>query len=985
MRRFIRSLALLVPCLVVPCLHADDKTGKFEVINVPEVGVDFAIHAENGTLAVLSTDKPELILCPDFVTKRETGNRKTVKVGRKSTEVAFKTTGGKNYFVVLSAEESALYVVDADKGELLDKIAIQMSFLRSLAVSNNPNDPYAYYCGGAGNDCRIGRVNLKKLTNEGVLREANAALRVMISGDGSILIANGVWTGGIFEAFAIDPETAEKTTPTVRKLHNDQNPTGNYVADPFGQYVISESRVMSPDFKRQHRKLSVLAHFASTARPLIVSLQEYRALFLSANTFEEVGSTQLPKEFQQVKKEDRFAPRIGPAPPQAKVLEHPPSQSLLLCRGKNVALLSMKNADLPNEPFMSVRPVGPTQLTVGVQHEVDLRVSDPALKMEVKNGPKGLRLEGRKLVWTPSGSDVGTHPVSVQLSAGKLEVARELTLTVRQSAVELPFAPTHLAVASDGSAALALGADQSRPNPAVGFNPDVELNRLALVDLKKPAVTVEHKLLVPVRTVALDRHYVYASASGSDVIYALDRKDLSDVKKLFTNGRVRMLVPVGDRLLFVTTDSNQTLVLKVPELTPAESADVGVGIHLAGRGDAQSKSPPIPLGKAWWFDGCLYDTDFSKPLAVAQPSGFWTNSVLRSDISQYQPMASLTYPSWTSPWSVVPAGNGFQHGKRSVQIGTTTPGVSIPTATILLAEKPAAAAAKLLPPSGLTTGRHKLVLQFLDLDSGTLNLEVPLRDEHFVRSTSPYDRIGIVPRLIEQAGILVVVSEGQLYAMPVPALETGKFPTPLHFVRAQPVNVLDSKVDRLPLPKLIGGKAPFEIAFRQDVPGLEVDGKSHELRIDREAIVQQAMKVAVSAMSQSRGTGGKVVTAEEVLTEYVRNASARFSRLAGRKATGVPIWLSVGLLARDENLQTATIDIGFFVELPLSALEEKAKALRSEVMAGPGIGLDPRRPLTSDELIRALQQMDAKVNRLERQLSDLHETINRLNRLLEKK
>jgi hypothetical protein len=109
--------------------------------------------------------------------------------------------------VVLAAEETAIYVIDADEGEVLRKIPLQLDHLRNLLVSKNPNDPYAYYCGGQGHGCRIGRVNLEKFIDEGVVQGTDSVMKAEISGDGSILYPHGPWSPSGFRAVAIDRTT----------------------------------------------------------------------------------------------------------------------------------------------------------------------------------------------------------------------------------------------------------------------------------------------------------------------------------------------------------------------------------------------------------------------------------------------------------------------------------------------------------------------------------------------------------------------------------------------------------------------------------------------------------------------------------------------------------------------------------------------------------------------------------------------------------
>jgi hypothetical protein len=90
-------------------------------------------------------------------------------------------------------------------------------------------------------------------------------------------------------------------------------------------------------------------------------------------------------------------------------------------------------------------------------------------------------------------------------------------------------------------------------------------------------------------------------------------------------------------------------------------------------------------------------------------------------------------------------------------------------------------------------------------------------------------------------------------------------------------------------------------------------------------------------------------------------------------------------IARDADLQIAETERGLFVEVPLAELKKKAETIRAEAPAVPEITFDPRMPPTIEDLLRAQIQLQTKMNRMERQLAELQRSIDRLNRLLEKK
>ena len=55
-------------------------------------------------------------------------------------------------------------------------------------------------------------------------------------------------------------------------------------------------------------------------------------------------------------------------------------------------------------------------------------------------------------------------------------------------------------------------------------------------------------------------------------------------------------------------------------------------------------------------------------------------------------------------------------------------------------------------------------------------------------------------------------------------------------------------------------------------------------------------------------------------------AGPTFERITGRKAKGEPVWLSVGLVARDRNGQTLELEYGLFVDVPFEIMRKGIRA-----------------------------------------------------------
>ena len=59
------------------------------------------------------------------------------------------------------------------------------------------------------------------------------------------------------------------------------------------------------------------------------------------------------------------------------------------------------------------------------------------------------------------------------------------------------------------------------------------------------------------------------------------------------------------------------------------------------------------------------------------------------------------------------------------------------------------------------------------------------------------------------------------------------------------------------------------------------------------------------------------------LNDYLTETAPRFEHFAGRKATGIPVWVPVSLVAWDKLLARAVVETGFFVEVPAEGVRAK--------------------------------------------------------------
>jgi hypothetical protein len=115
---------------------------------------------------------------------------------------------------------------------------------------------------------------------------------------------------------------------------------------------------------------------------------------------------------------------------------------------------------------------------------------------------------------------------------------------------------------------------------------------------------------------------------------------------------------------------------------------------------------------------------------------------------------------------------------------------------------------------------------------------------------------------------------------------------------------------------------------------------------------------------------------------YSAAVAERYERIVGRKAKNVPIWITLGISARDKDNLRLDADPGMFVEVPVEKLIARpphAKPQEKPVRLIPQVAeaTRPSPPASIavlhrrlDDLDRKIEQLSAKIDALTHQFRD---------------
>jgi hypothetical protein len=1008
----ICSLALTLAVVAFARPAVADEGFQF---TLSKPAFDFALNPDTGGLAVVLPKTNEVVLYPRFVATSGKGEPVVARVGKAPVAIAYKKFADKAYFAVVSHDDRELTLLDAVTLKSAKTFALDVPWPSRVLVSANSADPAVYYSGFSKEKFAIlGRIDLAGMKDEGKLVIGGDLAAPSLSADGSLFYSQRHTSGGsgmLLEAqefirprpVATDPGNPPRD---ARVLHRttSASATAPLRIDPFGGFVVNVQRVLTPGLDSDLAKLPFPAELVSSSLPVIYGFQNDKLAIASTNSYKLVATVKLPllaRELEPGANLDVVGPgqlARGGLRYRPRLLEDAANKTLLVCTTSAVVAIPFVELQLPDEPFLVAKLDGALDYTVGQLHEV--RVTPGAgAKIELTDAPEGMTLAEGKLTWKPGEVAVGRHAMKFKLSAKGVEKTVQFTARVTRPEIGLSFSmmagqDSRPTISTDGAVAVVAAPDLKRAEGAPRRPPSV----VSVIDLNRGTITAQKALLITVSTLAADAGYVYAASADSDTVYVLNRKDLSEVKRIVTPARATGLVPVNDRFLIITTNSGGGLVLKVPEWEPAELGSVKNGSLSSGQ--RPGLGTPLRVAEGWWMHGVLYDVKFEKPRAAVAPAGYWryfpnnlhsvwTPLYLTSVPPDAQKYESTELPFWFANWGLAVSGQRkLTNGIKDLALVPDTDAAGVaPHTTVFLTGTPVVASlsAKVLPAA-----RTRVEVVFQNLSEGKVVRRLPLYDEPRGRDDPPQLQNLSFALVARPDDGLVAIVGNRLFVLPPQKFDSAACPKPIRFSPEYPVVVVGDKPATVALPTLLDATGQIEATLRKERKGITLDVKAWTLKVDPESMLSELTN-GIAAVAASGSTSGGIPGQNgNPLDKYLAEVGPRFEKLVGRKPNGIPVWVPVSVIIQDERQRTAEVDVGFFLDVPLAPVQAKAKEL---IAAGPPKGPNPPAPKADPaltpaqiaELLREQGKLQYRVETLEKKIDELNKKIDELNKALDAK
>lgn len=210
--------------------------------------------------------------------------------------------------------------------------------------------------------------------------------------------------------------------------------------DPLKKLLVQSDTIQK---NSQVLKAPAMPCLILSGHPWIMGLNAKNLVFMNRSNLAEQTAIELP-------------PNVLPNPAVPnQYVENPKTESIVMSvsqpnMGSLVWFLPIADLNLPQRSFIASDIALPQSLSPGQELKVEAKQSDTDLKVKLVSAPEGLRFENDFIVWKPTESNLGTHKVEFELTAGDERILETHIITVSQPMLTLPFAPINLVSSYDG-------------------------------------------------------------------------------------------------------------------------------------------------------------------------------------------------------------------------------------------------------------------------------------------------------------------------------------------------------------------------------------------------------------------------------------------------------------------------------------------------------------------------------------------------------
>ena len=801
-------------------------------------------------------------------------------------------------FVIGQRQPDAIILIDPNSLASTATIELTSGAPIEIAGSSNPLISTIYVATEAADGKQsMSRVDLKREATITEWGETNLRdFAVSFDGESVYCRVEGRGPG----RGPLRPTTSSEFNWSEDPTHPYQEDDWRYLVGPRGRFVVSGTKVVSPDFRTEQPELGFEPSAFLSNQPWAAGIDDWDFVVGSINDGRVVRRFPLPEDWHQVTRanerqqarsgRDSWLKLLG-----GDVFADGSHEQFVLCTSQRILVFPFDRLDLPDEPLLFLTDRQPDSVVVGGPQEFSLTRASADTSVEPVDLPSGAEIDGEVIRWTPGADQIGSHEFVVRLTAGDLARETRWIVDVHHQTLPVTFLVRGVDVSSDEQRLVAWGHDwptqpPSRQDIARGFV--TAPWRLAVIELENMEVISEGPLDVVIGQAEFCDEEIVVTTDGPDGMRLL-RVAAEDCRIVGETaapaGRIKC---IADRVLalraYGETIQNQWKYFTLPDLEPR---------------DPTGKLPPIDfdpksyviehdarrLSDGWLLDGVVWDEELSEPSLLIAPDGLM-HGVLSSPPHQTTINCEQLLVGYLCS---VPPG---------------------PLSHLMRSARPGDGNRDLLPYSSHVPARigfhHQRGDVFFDLLAlGSEDRLQSIRlDDTSVAPNYPYrDRGDATWDTTPDRAIVARV--GKTYVLPIDPI-----PAPFRIEPRQSELELSVRA-----PTNLEYLAEDAVRFELHIPSLSTrdDRFQYESEDGRFRVEISDLNALSKAIWDRAAPNKPGESSTDDMAARMQQTGETYRKLTGRRARGVPVYVDAFVRATHENGEVAVLKHAYVVVIPM--------------------------------------------------------------------
>src|SRR5581483_10618314 len=376
-------------------------------------------------LATIDPAKNEVLLYPRLSAEGVAAEPIRRELGGSPISIVYKKISDTACFLVLSQSDHTIYALDEKTLEIKHQAQLKAQQPQTFAVAANA--PYAFYVFANNKGRHIGRFGLTAFKDDGEVETGPTEVDdIAVSADATYVYGRSTFSSphGAY-VYRKAPTIADHPIRYASSVADMFRDSGPFFPGLSEQEVASGTYILSPDLARSVADLEMPAGLMLLDRPVTFTTDGSQIGVVSNNSFKTLATLPLSSaDPSQAKAGNRTVRRgTGYVAPQVAgragtLLWDARNQNLLVCKEKQVTVVSWADLHVPEEPMLCASVGGSLDASPGQSVKLKIASRDPRAKVELQSGPAGMKLSGDELSWTPTAHDAGQADAVLHISDG---------------------------------------------------------------------------------------------------------------------------------------------------------------------------------------------------------------------------------------------------------------------------------------------------------------------------------------------------------------------------------------------------------------------------------------------------------------------------------------------------------------------------------------------------------------------------------------